>query len=112
MFFARRIQHARGARRLDPLVCPDCRERFRCPMEWSPVDADQWWILARCGACGAWSGQQIDNAEAALLDRELDVQQDTMRHAADRLASERMALEAEAFIGALQRDLIDASDFG
>ena len=38
-------------------------------------------------------------------------QQAIMRKAADRLELERMAGEAEAFIGALERDLIDAGEF-
>jgi hypothetical protein len=68
-------------------------------------------VLSRCGECGDWSATLISNAQAARLDIELNRQQALIRRAAERLESERMAVEAEAFIDALQSDLIDAADF-
>jgi hypothetical protein len=107
MSISRRLKFPRR----DALDCPHCHERFCCPVDWGPSGDTDWWILSRCGACQQWSGQRIDYAAAALLDRALDLQQDAIQLAADRLATERMVLQAEAFIAALQRDLIDASDF-
>lgn len=95
----------------DVLECPLCRARFSCPMDWGTVDDDHWWVLSRCGECGVWSEACITNAQAADLDGRLNHQQGLIRRAADCLAAERMATDVEVFIGALQHDLIDASDF-
>jgi hypothetical protein len=93
------------------LDCPSCRAPFLCPMDWGAVDDAHWWVLSRCGECGAWSETQITNPQAARLDLELNRQQALIWRAAERLEAERMAVEAETFIAALQRDLIDAADF-
>jgi hypothetical protein len=95
----------------DGLECPVCRARFSCPTDWGTVDDDRWWVLSRCGECGMWSEVRITNAQAARLDDELNRQQAMMARAATRLEADRLAAEVEAFIGALQHDLIDASDF-
>jgi uncharacterized Zn finger protein len=93
------------------LDCPSCRAPFLCPVEWGTVDDQHWWVLSRCGECGSWTETLIDNAQAARLDVELNAQQALIRRAAERLEAERMAAEADVFIVALQRDLIDAADF-
>ena len=93
------------------LYCPHCRAPFLCPIGWGTFGDDQWWVLSRCGECGHWSETLISNAQAARMDIELNRQQTLIRRAAERLEAERMAVEAEAFIAALQRDLIDAADF-
>jgi hypothetical protein len=93
------------------LDCPTCAAEFLCPIEWGTVDDERWWVLSRCGQCGHWIETQITNEQAKRLDLELNRQQALIRRAADRLEAERMAVEADAFIAALQRDLIDAGDF-
>jgi hypothetical protein len=82
-----------------------------CPAEWGTADDTHWWILSRCGECGEWSEIVITDEQAARLDCELDRQLMTIKREAGRLEAERMAAEAEAFINALNRDLIDAADF-
>ena len=93
------------------LNCPHCRAPFLCPIDWGTVDDDYWWVLSRCGECGEWTETHIGNEQAARLDIELNRQQALIRRAAERLEVERMAVEAEVFIAALERDLIDAADF-
>ena len=92
-------------------ACSGCCSDFLCPMEWEPADDEHWRIDARCGACGLWHGLLLTNAQAAAWDVELDRQMRPIRHELRRLDRERMAREAETFIGALRRDLIDAADF-
>ena len=91
--------------------CPSCGADFLCPLDWAPPDDCNWWVQSRCGECGHWSEMLIDNAQAARLDLELNRQQAVMWRTAERFEAERMAVEADAFIAALQRDLIDAGDF-
>ena len=64
-------------------------------------------------AASATSGREIviTDAQAARLDCVLDRQLNAIRRAAAQLEGERMAAEADAFIDALHRDLIDAADF-
>jgi hypothetical protein len=93
------------------LDCPSCTAPFLCPMDWGTVDDERWWVLSRCGECGHWTETLVANEQAKRLDLELNRQQAFIRRAADRLEAERMAVEADAFIVALQHDLIDAGDF-
>jgi hypothetical protein len=95
----------------EALECLICRSGFVCPMEWGAADDAHWWPLSRCRECGVWSEIVITNQQAGRLDLVLDRQQRAIHRAAARLEAERMAAEAEAFIDALRRDLIDAADF-
>jgi hypothetical protein len=92
-------------------TCPGCKGDRICPVTWETLDDDHWRVLARCGDCEAWTELVIANAQAAALDTALSHQIDQIRRAADRLDSERMAAQADAFAAALQRDLIVATDF-
>jgi hypothetical protein len=91
--------------------CRECDEDTVHPVEWEPFGETHWWILLRCGACGAQGEGLVGNAAAQRFDRELDEAQDEMVRAADRLGLEIMSAHAETLAVALQRDLIDADDF-
>jgi hypothetical protein len=99
------------ARRRAELACSGCGRDFLCPIDWEPVDDDHWQIDARCGACGLWHALRLTNAQTAAWEVELDRQTRPIQLELRRLDRERMAREAEGFIGALRRDLIDAADF-
>jgi transcription elongation factor Elf1 len=91
--------------------CTDCGADFVHPVEWSPNDGGTWWMLLRCGACGASREATVPDEEADRYDRELDMAEYRMRRAADRLSEERLAEEAETLATALEMDLIGAEDF-
>ena len=93
------------------LQCQSCGSPFMCPTDWGTAGEEHWWVLSRCGECNVWCEIVITNAQAARLDCVLDRQLYAIRRAAAQLESERMAAEADAFIDALHRDLIDAADF-
>jgi hypothetical protein len=92
-------------------ACAACGGDHVCPMDWGELDELQWWVDARCGDCGAWFELVLSNAQAATLDVALDRQVAQIRSAADRLDAERMADQVDAFVTALDRDLIGAGDF-
>jgi hypothetical protein len=94
------------------IPCSRCGSDFLCPMDWEPVDDERWCIEARCGECGLWHRLHLTNAQAAAWDVELDRQTQPIQRELRRLDRERMAREVEGFIEALDRDLIDAVDFG
>jgi transcription elongation factor Elf1 len=91
--------------------CSDCGADFVHPVEWSPLDGENWWMLLRCGACGASREETVPDAEAERYDRELDRAEYRMRRAAERLSQERLAEQADSFATALELDLIGAEDF-
>jgi hypothetical protein len=104
----KRILNRRRATLAD---CTACGADFVHPVEWSPHDGDNWWMLLRCGACGASREETVPDAEAERYDRELDRAEHGMRRAAERLNAERLAAQADSFATALELDLIGAEDF-
>ncbi|HEX6027329.1 MAG TPA: hypothetical protein VFZ00_35340 [Solirubrobacter sp.] len=94
------------------IVCEFCDERLMNPVAWEERGQEAWWIRLRCGAC-AWTREVIaSNAEAARLERDLEPGVRTIDRTVRDVDRERMRREADAFIQALERDLIDPSDFG
>jgi hypothetical protein len=104
----KRILNRRRATLAD---CTACGADFVHPVEWSPHDGESWWMLLRCGACGASREETVPDAEAERYDRELDRAEHRMRRTAERLSQERLAEQAESFATALELDLIGAEDF-
>ena len=104
-----RADHAIGA--TDLQRCRDCGEGFVYPVTWTESGPADWWLLLRCGACGAWRDVVASNQAVAAFDRVLDEALDTIRLAADRLWRESLLAEAETFGTALRLDLLGADDF-
>ncbi len=73
--------------------------------------SDQWCVLMRCGDCGQWreivASTRAMTRFAAAFDAGLAAIERDIR----ALELERMAGEVDVFVAALERDLIDASDF-
>jgi hypothetical protein len=92
--------------------CSECGADFVHPVEWSPNDGGSWWMLLRCGACGASREEIVSDEAAERYDRELDSAGYRMRLAAERLSKERLEEQADRFATALELDLIGAEDFG
>jgi hypothetical protein len=91
--------------------CRQCGEGFVYPVTWTESGPADWWLLLRCGGCGAWSDVVASNQAVAAFDRVLDEGLDTIRVAADRLGRESLLAEAETFETALRLDLLGADDF-
>jgi hypothetical protein len=110
-------RHGRHGRpdRLSPPTelhrCCECGEGFVYPLTWTESGPTDWWLLLRCGGCGAWRDVVASNQAVAAFDRVLDEGLDTIRVAADRLGRESLLAEAEAFETALRLDLLGADDF-
>jgi hypothetical protein len=111
----RRLRRARGRRlaastgRLD--LCGNCGEAFVCPITWSESGPADWWLLLRCGSCGKSREVLASNAAVAEYDSRLDVGMQEINLAAERLAREALAAEADRFRIALGRNLLTADDF-
>jgi transcription elongation factor Elf1 len=91
--------------------CTACGADFVHPVDWSPQDQKNWWMLLRCGACGISREAIVPDAEAERYERELDAAEHHMRRAAERLSQQRLEEQADSFATALALDLIGAEDF-
>lgn len=91
--------------------CSACGSDFVHPVDWRPLDDQQWWMRLRCGECGQSWEETVADCEAELYDRALDRAEHGMRRTADRLGREALEQEAEVFATALELDLIGAEDF-
>ena len=92
-------------------VCPDCRRDCVVPVDWHTADDDHWWLRLRCGECGGTCELTVTDDEAARFERDLAVGMATIRGVVAALDRESMEHELTTLVAALQRDLIDASDF-
>jgi hypothetical protein len=92
-------------------VCPDCGRDYVIPVAWEAEDDEHWWIALRCGECGYRMEVVVGDAIAKRFDRELDNRMTPLQRTLRRLEQEHMRAEADALIAALQRDLINPSDF-
>jgi hypothetical protein len=92
--------------------CAVCRAECVVPVWWeSLADEQGWHMLLRCGACATFRDVSVPNEVAQAYERDLRRGTAEIRDAVERMDRERMALETDAFITALRRDLIDAGDF-
>jgi hypothetical protein len=65
----------------------------------------------RCGGCDETRDVVIGNADAARFDRDLDRGMNVIARSLEALERERMTNWIDAFMGALDRGLVDADDF-
>ena len=111
----RRLRRAHGRRlaastgRLD--LCGVCGAEFVCPVTWSESGPDGWWLVLRCGECGASREVVASNAAVAEYDSQLDDGMRDINATAERLSRELLAAEADVLGAALRRDLLGADDF-
>ena len=101
-----RVETTRGLEQ-----CPACGEEFVHPVTWTESGPADWWLLLRCGACDSWRDVVASNHAVAAFDRLLDEHMHMIRTAAEKLARESLAAQADTFRAALRLDLLTADDF-
>ena len=82
-----------------------------CPIEWASVGDAHWSIRLRCGACETWRDVVVPDEDAQQLDRALAAHGAIIARTVARLDRERMAIELDTFVAALECDVIDPSWF-
>jgi uncharacterized Zn finger protein len=92
--------------------CRCCGSDFVNPVSWQPQGESEWWMRLRCGECGFVSEVEVSNEEAERFDAELNRGMAKIASAVARLDRARMIVESDILAAALERDLIDPSDFG
>jgi ribosomal protein S27AE len=108
-FFRRRPGHRAPSHELT--FCASCASDFVSPTDWAAHDDASWWIRLRCGECGEVREVVVPQETASRYDLALNRTTEVIASTLQRLDRERMTAEIEAFSTALERDLIDASDF-
>jgi hypothetical protein len=106
-----RLADTRGGGASGLSTCALCRRDFVAPVEWEPVGDDRWWMLLRCGECHTYREVTVENKIAERFDDELARGTYAIDREAHRLEHERMTVEADAFVAALNHDLIEPADF-
>jgi uncharacterized Zn finger protein len=91
--------------------CPQCHADFVVPAEYAEAGERHWWMLLRCAQCETMREILVDDDAAEAFDLALDRGLNAIKRTVERLERERMTVEAATLKAALERDLIDASDF-
>src|SRR4051812_34059276 len=92
-------------------ACPLWRDGFVPAVELGAASHDRWWMFLRCAQCGISREVTVSNEVAERYDEELAGGAKAISLAARRLELQRMAVEAEAFLEALDRGLVRPADF-
>ena len=91
--------------------CDCCRSDFFCPIDWAPSGDACWSIRLRCGACEVWRDVVVSDEDAQRFERALAGHGAIIARTVARLDRERMAIELDTFVAALECDVIDPSSF-
>ena len=106
------LARPRRPRAQTPQLCPVCGGDFVYPVRWREVSETHIWVRLRCGGCETWREDIFTDEVLDRFDRWLDEATAQIANEADRLHRDWRSKEADAFAAALDRDLIDAGDFG
>jgi hypothetical protein len=91
--------------------CRLCHDDYVVPVWWEEVDDQQWHMLLRCAQCDTYLDVVVNNDVAEAYERDLQRGMAEIAATLDRSDRARMVDEVQIFIAALERDLIDATDF-
>jgi hypothetical protein len=91
--------------------CPNCSSDLVQPVEWAPSGEDAWSVLLRCPECEVFQAGVYSQADVDAYDEELDRGEALLHVAYMQLATENMAAEIDAFVGALHAGAILPEDF-
>ena len=92
-------------------ICPVCGRDFVQPVSWEPAGEAAWWMFLRCGECGMSREIAVSNADADRFERALHARASVLAGQARKLEEERLSAEIDAFVLALDQNLIDADFF-
>ena len=90
--------------------CAYCHDDYVVPV-WIEDLEHGWDLLLRCGQCETYRAVVVNDDTAQAYERDLERGVARIRAAVEELDAARMTVQVDAFIVALERDLIDAGDF-
>lgn len=92
-------------------VCPVCRGDLVHPVDWERTGDATWRLRLRCPECETERTVEMDRPQVERLNRELYHGAQTLAREAERLSRQNFEDEAQRFIRALRRGLIEPIDF-
>jgi hypothetical protein len=92
--------------------CPLCHDDSVVPVITEPLEEGRWDLRLRCGQCETFRDVIVSDDVAKRYDLDLARGMGVIAAALRREDHDRMVAETQVFIVALERDLIDAGDFG
>jgi hypothetical protein len=92
-------------------VCLLCGSPYVIPIDSCKLGDGGRWMLLRCGECGTCRDAIAPRGAARDLDNAIEEGLQEISDTLQQLDRERMQAQAEAFIAALERDLLDPADF-
>jgi hypothetical protein len=95
----------------DLRICRWCGEPFVQPLTCHREPGSAWRIVLRCGNCGRRRVVVATHEQTTRLECEVAADIVAISRALERLDRERFQAQADSFAVALDRDLVDASDF-
>ena len=109
--FLRRLASPVYPRHARLVVCERCYSDFVNPVSWQVQGETHSWIRLRCGECGLVREVEVTNEDAKRLEGELDRGVREIAANVARLDREHMLADSDTLTAALDRDLIDPTDF-
>ncbi len=91
--------------------CAVCHADLVVPVSWDEADDDHWELLLRCPECETYRDVVVTNDLAKRYELDLERGMEEIASTLKRLDRLRMLALLDTFVGALERDLIDAADF-
>ena len=91
--------------------CPSCESDLVYPVDWREADGDRWELELRCPNC-EWCDRSVHTQdEVEQFDETLNGGTDALIESLETLSRENMEADIEAFVRALDADLIEPFDF-
>jgi hypothetical protein len=91
--------------------CPSCEGDLVYPVDWREAEDDRWELELRCPNCEWFDRAVHTQDEVERFDETLNNGTDALIESLETLSRENMEADIEAFVRALEADLIEPFDF-
>src|SRR5687767_8743500 len=92
-------------------ICPACDSGLVHPVDWSPAAGRRWLVDLRCPECEWTGGGTYSQKVVDRYDEVLDIGTEVLLDDLNRLSRANMEEHVDAFVAALQADLVLPEDF-
>jgi hypothetical protein len=92
-------------------VCRGCGSTLMQLVGHEDAGHGHWFLTMRCPECERWAGGRVPDAWCAELDEELERGTHRLLDALEEVQRQIMSAEVEAFVAALEDDLLLPEDF-
>ena len=95
----------------DMTICPCCGRDFVYPVDWAPAGEHRWSVALRCPECEWVGGGVYEQDRVDRFDDALDASMQSILDDLELLTRANMEERIDAFVEALEADLILPEDF-